>query len=226
MAEPTPERLGAVRIPLLRLARHGETDYNRRGLIQGHDDRADLTPRGKRQADDLAARVSRRPVGLVATSDLRRARHTAERVAAVTGAPLIVDPALRERSLGVLEGLPAALATPSLTGIEGERVVDLDAEPSGGESLRAFGERVTTLVSSLPDLVSDGGSGDVVLVAHGGTIRLLVAALTEVPVTALPWRPLPNAHLLDLPYRPRARRRCPSPPSLAGGGPAITELAG
>ena len=75
--------------------------------------------------------------GSVVTSDLRRAVETAEIIATRLALPLTEEPRLRERRLGVAEGRPAAeLWVPGAGGADRARVVEPDAAPEGGESIR------------------------------------------------------------------------------------------
>jgi probable phosphoglycerate mutase len=179
------------------LVRHGESTWNAAGLAQGHCDQARLTRRGVRQAWDVAGRLGGRPVGALYVSDLHRALATAAPLASVLGLAMARDTRLRERCLGDLEGAATAAVTPALSGISENRVVDPDARPPGGESLRDFYRRVAGFVA---DLASRGGGlagrGEIVVVAHGGTLRMLTACLRGVPVGQMGWEPLGNAAIL------------------------------
>lgn len=86
------------------LLRHGETDWNREGRFQGHTN-TPLNARGVAQA--VAARQALSNLGIrrVVSSDLMRAHHTALILGAALGLPVEQDPALRERSYGIFEGL-------------------------------------------------------------------------------------------------------------------------
>ena len=86
------------------LLRHGETEWNSAGRLQGHLDSA-LSPEGLRQADLLAARLSSVSFHALYSSDLGRALETARRIATRTGHSILQDWRLRERGLGVFEGL-------------------------------------------------------------------------------------------------------------------------
>ena len=97
------------------LLRHGETEANAAGVLQGQSE-SDLTARGKRQAaalgEALKARVSNENIRVSPTiyaSDLRRASDTAQAVAdAIGGASVACDPRLRERRLGPFQGISNA----------------------------------------------------------------------------------------------------------------------
>ena len=179
------------------LVRHGESTWNAAGLAQGHCDQARLTRRGVRQAWDVAGRLGGRPVGALYVSDLHRALATAAPLASVLGLAMARDTRLRERCLGDLEGTAIAAVTPALSGISENRVVDPDARPPGGESLREFYRRVAGFVRDLAGVRGDlAGRGEIVVVAHGGTLRMLTACLGGVPVGQMGWEPLGNAAIL------------------------------
>jgi probable phosphoglycerate mutase len=181
---------------VLWLVRHGESTWNARGLAQGHDDRARLTSRGLRQARAIAVQLGDRRIRALYASDLRRALQTAAPLASALGLTVVRDARLRERCLGVLEGTAAAAISPAVSGISDGRVVNPDACPDGGESLRDFYRRVARFAS---DLATAGRAGDVAIVAHGGTLRMLTACRQGVPVEEMTWDPLANATVLRSP---------------------------
>lgn len=185
----------------LHLVRHGESTWNTLGLAQGHNDRAELTSRGQRQAAEAAMRFGGHRVRALYASDLRRALQTAASFSGVLGLPVFADSRLRERGLGVLEGTPAVAIDPALTGLADGRVTDPDARPAGGESVRDLYQRAAGFAEELTAVHSEGGdqAGDVVVVAHGGTLRVLEAYLTGVPVEQMAWPPLENARVLRIP---------------------------
>ncbi len=83
--------------------------------------------------------------------------------------PLHVDSRLRERNFGDAEGCPLSELDPAASGIGFDRVVDADARPPAGESLSELYERVRAFITELE--VRERG-GDVLVVAHGGVIRV------------------------------------------------------
>src|ERR1700742_2354631 len=113
-------------LPALWLVRHGESTWNIAGLAQGHNDEAELTERGLRQAADAAAQFGYRPVRALYASDLRRAQQTAAVFAEVPGLPVRTDARLRERSLGVLEGSAHSNISSLVTGFDDGLVIDPD----------------------------------------------------------------------------------------------------
>ena len=182
--------------PQLWLVRHGESTWNRQGLAQGHDDRAELTRRGLAQARAVASELGGHPIGTLYASDLRRARQTAAPVAAALGLRVRYDARLRERCLGVLEGSAAAAVPAAASGLDGQRVADADARPDGGESLRDFYRRVAEFAADLAGSWPAAGGRDIAVVAHGGTLRMLSARLTGTPVEEMRWEPLGNGCIL------------------------------
>ena len=198
---------GAGDDQVLWLVRHGESTWNTLGLAQGHCDQARLTRQGLRQARAVAARLRDRPVGALYASDLRRALETAAPLAEVFGLAVTRDARLRERCLGVLEGAATAAIGPAANGLHGDRVVDPDARPEGGESIRDFYRRVAGFADELAArLPAEAGratdaerAGEIVVVAHGGTLRVLNAYLRGVPVERMRWEPLGNGCILRSP---------------------------
>ena len=179
------------------LVRHGESTWNARGLAQGHRDEARLTQHGVRQAWAVVGQLCDRPIGALYSSDLHRALATAAPLAPVLGLDVIRDARLRERCLGVLEGGATAAVSPAVSGVRADRVADPDARPPEGESLRDFYRRVAGFVDDLATRCSSGDlPGEVVIFAHGGTLRMLNACLRQIPVEQMRWEPLGNGCVL------------------------------
>jgi 2,3-bisphosphoglycerate-dependent phosphoglycerate mutase len=183
------------------LVRHGESTWNRLGLAQGHRDEAELTSQGVRQAWAVAGQLRGHCVGALYASDLRRARQTAAPLASVLQLPVRLDPRLRERSLGVLEGAASDQVTPRVSGLAGGRVTAPDARPAGGESVRDLYQRAAAFTDDLAALAAGGDvpPGDIVIVAHGGTLRVLRAHMLGIAVEDMEWAPLQNATIIRIP---------------------------
>ncbi len=174
------------------LVRHGESTWNASGLVQGQAEGPVLSPEGRSQAALVARRLNGVPFGAVISSDLERARETADIIVDEIGLDCrrIEDTAIRERHFGAAQGMPFSTLGPAWSGIEGGRVVDTEARPPGGESLTALYERVREF---LLECVQRARDSDVLVVTHGGVIRVAQAALQGVSLRNMEWTAVPNA---------------------------------
>ena len=163
---------------IIYLARHGETSWNREGRWQGHTDIA-LNDVGLAQARALGELLRGRGIARVHTSDLARARQTAELAAALLGVDaLVVDPALRERSFGIFEGLTRQ----ECEQLHAEHWASYRADPSrvppGAESQEALADRMGEAVARAAAPREEADDAPVLVVSHGGSIRALLARAT------------------------------------------------
>ena len=151
------------------LWRHGQTDYNVQGRIQGRVD-IPLNDTGREQArraaDDIAALGPTR----IVSSPLVRARATAEVLASLTGLSVEIEPGLAEKSFGDWEGLKAA-------DIKKQWPEDYATWRAGGDlpQFRIEGRRHTTerVGQTLKAIAADSGKDDVfVVVSHGAATNL------------------------------------------------------
>jgi probable phosphoglycerate mutase len=150
-------------LPLtLLLVRHGQSEWNAAGLLQGQTAHVPLTELGHAQAAAAAQELVALSPGAIVSSDLRRAVQTAEHCARATGLAFTTTPALREQGYGVLEGRPSR---------ELWDVVDW-TDPhwsaEGGESLAGLHARVAGYLAALRE---QPPAEVVALVTHGDTIR-------------------------------------------------------
>jgi probable phosphoglycerate mutase len=190
--EGTEMKEGTEQGPTMWLVRHGESTWNVLGIIQGQSDQATLTSRGRLQAQQAAQRLGSQPIEAIFSSDLLRTRETAAIVARPFGLPFSVDPALRERCFGEFEGAPSETLRPEITGIIDDRVVDPYARPAGGESLEDLYARAAGFVD---ELIDHGHGGDVIVVAHGGSIRAIRSYCARRPVGDMRWEAVANGSL-------------------------------
>src|SRR5437763_15141928 len=146
----------------LLLVRHGETDWNADGRLQGHTDRP-LSDFGRRQARQLADELAGEDLEAIYASDLARARETAEIVGEQLGLPVVLEPDLREQDWDTWEGL---------TAVERDRVEFVD------ESTEAHQERILRVLRRISERHPAGGR--VLVVTHGGSMR-------RVQTAALGW---------------------------------------
>lgn len=171
----------------LLFARHAQSVANVGRWISGWTE-IDLTADGVRQARGLADRVREEPLAGILASDLLRARHTAEIVADHLQLPVVFDDGLRERNYGAWTGLPYdALAAQGGTAF-GETATDPTFMPPGGESLKDHRARAL-------DALARGrlrfGTKPVLVVAHQGTLRVLLQHLHGVTGGEPPFPPDP-----------------------------------
>jgi len=136
----------------LLLVRHGETDWNAVGRLQGHTDRP-LSDYGREQARRLADDLAGEEFDAIYASDLARARETAEIVGERLQLPVVEDPDLREKNWGTWEGLTST-----------ER---LEVELAG-ESTEEHQRR---MLAALGRIAANYPGGRVLVVTHGGSMR-------------------------------------------------------
>lgn len=179
------------------LVRHAESEGNRdRTFTQSAE--VPITAHGRAQAQRAAARIAGgyRPARLVA-SPYRRARQTADIIAAALGLAVDLEPALREQSFGVFAGQPYDAVLGDAAYHAGPR---WRWRPQGGESLADVRARA---VPAFERIARDSAGRDVVLVSHGGVMLALCAHVTgswdAVAVT-------PNAGILVVEYAGGAYR--------------------
>ena len=168
------------------LLRHGQTDYNVAGRMQGHLDSV-LTDVGHEQAAAAAPVLAALGPDRVVSSDLRRAVDTAEVVGAACGLPVKFDARLRETHLGQWQGHTVAEIDRSHPGAIAAWRSDPTWAPPGGESRVAVVARSRPVVDELDGEFEDADtSSTVLLVAHGGLIAGLVTGLMELPTEVWP----------------------------------------
>lgn len=157
---------------ILALVRHGQTDWNRDGLLQGSSD-IPLNDTGREQARDALMTLRSRPWDAVLSSPLRRARETAQIIADGLGIPLgAAYDGLVERDYGELEGTSSAAA--------------IDRWPTreypGAESLDSVASRGA---AALAEIAADHAGDAVLVICHGTIIRYTLARLAGRPVPGI-----------------------------------------
>ena len=189
MSEPAP----ATR---LWLVRHGQSTWNAAGRIQGQSYQAgSLTPTGREQAEQAAGQLALAAPGavVIVASDLARTAETAAIIAGRLGLPLEFDAGLREQDLGELEG------TTSVSGhgdVLDQFWDDPYRLPPGGESVAAMYDRVHR---TLRRLAAARPGAELIVVTHGGPVRVATAVSLPPPGTPLPRAPVGNASITPWP---------------------------
>ncbi|MDT5129335.1 MAG: glucosyl-3-phosphoglycerate phosphatase [Mycobacterium sp.] len=178
-----------MRIRRLVLLRHGQTEYNAGSRMQGQLD-TDLSDLGRNQAVAAAEVLAKRQPLLIVSSDLRRALDTALALSERAGLPVAVDTRLRETHLGDWQGMTHLEVDAAAPGARLAWRDDARWAPHGGESRVDVAARSLPLVAELVADQAEWGVDEpdrpVVLVAHGGLIAALTAALLGLPVDNWP----------------------------------------
>ena len=173
--------------------RHGESIANAEDWLSGHQD-CPLTERGRAQADEAGRALAAWPLARAVSSDLQRARETAERalrqwslLRGEPAPPLEILPALRERSTGDWTGRDRGeLRAQGLL----VRLTGWQDGPPGGESQQALARRILPAMAALEREAPDGPT---LVVAHGGVMRVLLGLLDGADKDALGFFGVPNA---------------------------------
>ncbi len=173
----------------LLLLRHGQTEYNATSRMQGQLD-TDLSDLGRAQAVAAAEVLAKRQPLVIVSSDLRRALDTATTLGDQAGMPVSVDERLRETHLGDWQGLTHQEVDAVAPGARLAWREDARWAPHNGESRVDVANRSLPVVieqlRNLPEWGVDEVDRPVVLVAHGGLIAALTAALLDLPVDNWP----------------------------------------
>lgn len=165
------------------VTRHGETDWNRRGILQGWFD-VPLNAHGREQAQALGASYAADDFHAVWTSPLARARETAEIVATLLRLPRpLAHEGLKERHFGAIQGIPKdelAELNPVLL----EQILRRNpaAQFVGGESMDEFADRV---MAALTDIGRCHPGARVLVVTHGWVMDVVTRHVNGLPRDAV-----------------------------------------
>lgn len=182
--------------------RHGETSWNAEARIQGQLD-IELNERGRWQAQRVGEALASEPVAAIYTSDLQRARQTAEPIAQVASAPVHPVQGLRERRFGMFEGRTfkeIETEWPDHATYWRKRLPDW-TPPEGGESLLTLRARVS---QTLHELAARHRGEQIVVVAHGGVLDALYRVATGQEVNSPRTWELPNGAINRLLWTPES----------------------
>jgi broad specificity phosphatase PhoE len=161
----------------LLLVRHGETDWNRDGRFQGHAD-PPLNDTGRAQARALADDLAAEQIDAIYTSDLARARETAEFIAERAGVPFVLEPQLREVNVGEWQGL----TRPEIAERFPEGLRNWREHGHGWEQGETYEELAERVLEAIDRIVAGHPTERVVVVGHGGTIRAIRAHVDKATV--------------------------------------------
>ncbi len=185
----------------LMVVRHGATLHNLDGRFTGQVD-APLSPLGERQAEALADRLARMRFDVIISSDLVRARATAEAIARRHDQPVMIEAALREISMGDWEGR----AVSEIKRDQPELLARIESDPTGHTSAPG-GETWTQFSARTHDALArwraEYPGGRVLWVAHGGTVSVLLLNALGLSYERRQQFKRGNASLFELDYRSR-----------------------
>lgn len=165
------------------LVRHGQTEWNKRGKLQGQVNIA-LAPEGVWQAEKTAEGMKDIPFDIIFSSPLKRAYSTAEIIRAGREIPIIRDDRLKEMSFGIMEGRKFAKIKNSTTMTRAKRLFSDPAHyraPKYGESFYDLIKRTDEFFKE-QILPLEGEKETVLITAHGAVIRSVLVNLNHWPV--------------------------------------------
>jgi len=158
------------------LVRHGATDWNLQGRCQGATDR-ELNAVGIQQAKNIAAAFTAEPIAAIYSSNLKRARQTAESIAGPHNLPVRIERDIRELDHGELEGLTFNEIKDNYPDfISRWRTTPAEVQVPGGEKLADVAERAWTSLNRIVGQHDDGKT--VVVVSHNFPILGIVCRIT------------------------------------------------
>jgi probable phosphoglycerate mutase len=159
--------------------RHGETLWNVEERFQGHED-SPLTETGRLQVEALGQRLQQTTFDRLISSDLGRTQASAEIIAGFTGHAVEIDPRLRERNYGVMEGLtvPEIKAAHAAV-LERFNTDDPTYVIPGGESHRMH---FTRNIDWLEEFLAESPGATAAIVVHGGVLDSLFRYVARRPL--------------------------------------------
>lgn len=158
--------------------RHGRTPWNAEQRFQGQTDIA-LDDVGIGQAARAAKSLAKLHPSRIVSSDLMRAKSTADALGALTGLTVETDPGLRETFAGEWEGLTRTELEERFPGEMSVWSAESLARPGGGENRLEVAERMVAVVDRVLPQLEDGQT--LVIATHGGAARAAIGALLELP---------------------------------------------
>lgn len=169
----------SIRMGTIFIVRHGETDWNAQGRIQGHTD-IGLSEQGAEQARRLSNRLASVPINAAYCSDLKRASETAKLALGERGVVPHETPLLREYHKGAFEGLTLPQIQAQFPNEYPKYLEkDLDYAPEGGETVRTVSTRMEGILGEIKARHLDE---TVLVVGHGGSLRAAMVSLLGMPL--------------------------------------------
>jgi len=162
------------------LIRHGETDWNQEGRVQGSGSNRELTDTGKQQAESIGLRLKQEKIKAIYSSPLRRALNTAQAIAHHHQVKVQIEPSLKEIDAGELEGIKIEKIGSFLNHLLAkERGEESISELYGGEPLAVVQQRAWSTIQRLLD---KHGDGVIVVVSHYFIILSIICSVLGLPL--------------------------------------------
>jgi probable phosphoglycerate mutase len=160
------------------LIRHGESEANRQGVVQGHFD-SPLSPTGQEQAEALAEALAGEGFSALYASDLQRAQDTARAIAHSTGLPLHLDPDVREIDIGIFSGMSWATISQRFPEAYARfKETNSWAVVPGAEQEDEARDRLERFLAKVR---AQHPTSRVAIVAHGAILRRMIHVLLGLP---------------------------------------------
>ena len=183
----------------LLLIRHAQTEWNIQRRFQGHGD-SPITEEGQEQLQRLKSRLAGLEFDVVYSSDLRRTMETSKML---SGKQRVEEPRLRERGVGILEGLNLEqIRAEHAEAFRAFRSGDKDHQIEGGESLQIALNRAWTFLEERPE---KHPGAELAAVSHAGLIRLICKQILGLALDAPNFFQIPNTSLTQLVFSPKDR---------------------
>lgn len=177
--------------------RHGQTDYNKRGIVQGSGIDSELNGLGLRQAYAFYQAYNEVPFNLIIASGLQRTRQTIQPFARL-GIPVHRDATINEMHWGIYEGKSASVdmkdAYKMMTSEWRKGNLDIGAE--GGETLRELSARLSGFIERL----KQQSAKKILICSHGRTLRCMIALLRDGDLTKMDQNKHTNTGLYKVIY--------------------------
>jgi probable phosphoglycerate mutase len=161
------------------LWRHGQTDWNVANKFQGHTD-IPLNAVGEYQVKHAARLVVDMKPTAIISSDLSRARNTAQALSDLNGLPIHIDARLRETNCGKWEGLTGE----EIRAIDHENLKEWSLggdNPAGGTGDRRS-EVGARAKAAIEDFLAGKDNQTLIVATHGGTARTVIGSYLELPI--------------------------------------------
>lgn len=153
--------------------RHGETDNNKAGIIQGRSINASINQLGRQQAQSICEAVQSFNIQKIVASGLRRTHETAQPLADYLNLPIEKHPELDEIDFGILEGKSFSDIEVEMQEVHDEWVGgNIDFAPENGESPRQVYKRAN---SKVEEVLNNSKEENIVFMVHGRLTRILLS---------------------------------------------------